>query len=310
MASRRTHSTDSDPRSPLYELSSRKRMARKIFHQELAPVEVLAATTGNYRVFMLKQREQDRQIEVPKPALAPLHWRLCALLDRLQKPNYLHSGVRTRGCATNARAHAGAVPLVTLLIKPYYAAVGAARVAGFFTGTMACSPDVAALLTRLATYDDHVPSGSCLGQLLAYCALQSMLDELQALAQARGLRFTCYADDLTWSGKGATPEFLRQAKKVLLRFGFANFKERCYGAHDQKIVTGMLIEGTRCSELPSREFEFWQSAHALAGADIEQRVAAAGRLAGMALVPGAREARFVAKLQGQRRLRLGTPTLP
>ena len=296
-------------RSPLFQLVSRKRLARNIFGCELSDIESLASTTGNYRVFKIKQREKGRQIEVPKPPLERVQRRLFGLLERIEKPDYLHSGVRGRCCMTNARAHAGAMAMVKLEIKQFYPSISSARVARFFMDTLACSPDVAAVLTRLSTYDERLPSGSCLSQLLAFFAAKPMLDELQALALGAGLRFTCYADELVWSGPGAAPDFLQQVKSVLHRYGFASLKEQCYGAGEQRLVSGVLLEGERLVELPSREFEFWSSTQALAGGDIEQRLAAANRLAGMAQAASQFEIRFVQKLQYLRRAQQGVAAL-
>jgi hypothetical protein len=57
-----------------------------------------------------------------------------------------------------------------------------------------------------------------------------MFGALPASALVAGLRLTCHADDLTFSGAGATPEFLWQAKAHAQRCGFAHVRERSYAA--------------------------------------------------------------------------------
>lgn len=116
---------------------------------------------------------------------------------------------------------------------------------------MRCSPDLAALLTRLCTFENHVPTGSCVSQLLAFYAAKPLFDELHALAAGTGVRDSCYVDDLTWSGHGATPAFLWTAKQVVHRHGFAHHKDRCFAAADRKLVTGVMLDGDRIAVLPS-----------------------------------------------------------
>ena len=294
MATRKTYALD---QCPLYKLSSRKRLAQDVFNVDLLFLEHLAANEGNFRVFKIKQGEKDRQVEVPKVVLERIHRRIFNLLERIEKPDYLHSGVRGRSYITNAKVHVGAVPLVKLDLKKFYPSVDGARVSRFFTNTMLCSPDVAALLTRLCTFENHVPTGSCVSQLLAFFAAKPMLDELHVLAANASLRDSCYVDDLTWSGNGATPAFLWAAKQVVHRHGFKYHKDRCFAARDQKLVTGVMLDGNRIAVLPSKEFELWKSIQALGGFRPQERIMAINSLIGSAVAAGQIEARFLRRLQ-------------
>jgi hypothetical protein len=177
LATRKTYALD---QCPLYKIASRKRLAQDVFNVDLPFLERLAANERNYRVFTIKQGEKERQVEVPKVVLERIHRRLFSLLERIEKPDYLHSGVRGRSYISNAKVHIGSVPLVKLDLKKFYPSVDGARVSRFFTGTMRCSPDVAGLLTRLCTFENHVPTGSCVSQLLAFYAAKPLFDELSA----------------------------------------------------------------------------------------------------------------------------------
>ena len=300
MATRKTYALD---QCPLYKATSRKRLAQDVFNVDLPFLERLAANEGNFRVFTIKRGEKERQVEVPKVVLERIHRRLFSLLERIKKPDYLHSGVRGRSYISNAKVHVGAVPLVKLDLKKFYPSVDGARVFRFFSGTLRCSPDVAALLTRLCTFENHVPTGSCVSQLLAFYAAKPMFDELHALAAGAGLRDSCYVDDLTWSGLGATPAFLWKAKQVVHRHGFAHHKDRCFAALDQKLVTGVLLDGDRIAVLPSKEFDLWRRIHALGTFEPHERVVAANSLIGTAVAAGQIEARFLRRLLRLRRLR-------
>lgn len=300
MATRKAYSLD---QCPLYKLSNRRRLANEVFNVDLAFLERLADNKSNFRVFTIKQGVKERQVEVPKVVLERIHRRLFHLLERIEKPSYLHSGVRGRSYITNAKVHIGNVPLVKLDLKKFYPSVHGARVSRFFTDTMGCSPDVAGLLTRLCTFENHVPTGSCVSQLLAFYAAKPMFDDLHDLAVGADVRDSYYVDDLTWSGQGATPSFLWEAKQVVHRHGFVHHKDRAFAAGDRKVVTGVMLEGDRVAVLPSKEFELWKNIQALAGIDPQERIAAVNSLIGSAVAAGQIEARFLQRLKRLRRLK-------
>ena len=289
--------------SPLYLLRSRKRLAAEVFNIELPLLERLASNESNYRVFHIVQGDKKRQVETPKPILERLHRRLFVLLARIEKPDYLHSGVKGRSYLTNAKAHIGQTPLAKLDIKKFYPSVSGACVFRFFRETLQCSPDVAGLLTRLCVFDNHVPTGSCASQLLAFFAAKPLFDQLHAKAQSWRLRFTVYVDDMTFSGARATPAFLWEAKQVIHSNGFGYHKDRCYEERERKVVTGVMIDGTRLAVQPSKEFEMWRQMRALGDGDPAERRAAIESMLGRVVAAGQIEARLLTRLKGLRALR-------
>lgn len=282
---------------PLYRLQSRKKLAGSVFDVDLSLLEKLADIPSNYRVFNVKQGEKSRQVEVPKPLLERLHRRLFVLFERIDKPAYLQSGVKGRSYITNAALHVGPVPLVKVDIKKFYPSVDSGRVYRFFFETLRCSPDVAGLLTKLTTFEGHVPTGSCVSQLLAFFAAKPMFDELDRRASEDGLVFSCYVNDMTFSGFRATPGFLWAVKQIIHSHGFGYHKEHCYTAEQQKVVTGVMVERDRIAVLPSKEFDLWRRTHSLGSGDIGQRVAAVNSLIGSVVAAGQIEARLLNRLK-------------
>lgn len=284
---------------PLFKMASRKKLAA-LLGFDLSVLEGLSAATNNFRTFEIKQGIKLRKVEVPKRRLERIHRKMFSLLERIEKPEYLHSGIKGRSYITNAKAHTGSVPLVKLDLKKFYPSVDGARVYRFFQQALQCSPDVSGLLTKLCTIDGHVPTGSCVSQLLAYFSAKPMFDDLHILSSQWGLRDTCYVDDLTWSGERATPAFLWDAKKVVHRHGFKYHKDRVYTADDQKLVTGVMIDGDRIAVLPSRELKLWKDINALGMNEPLERLAAVNSLIGSVVANGQIEKRFLQRL---RRLR-------
>lgn len=295
MTRRRAYSLD---QCPLYKLSSRKRLAYQVFGIEPLKLQRLAANgDSNYRVFEVDQGGKPRQVETPKPILERVHRRLFVLLDRIEKPGYLHSGVKGRSYITNARAHLGHVPVVKTDIKKFYPSVNGARVFRFFADVMRCSPDVSAILTKLTTLEDHIPTGSCVSQALAFFAVRPMFDDLHELAMQHNVCLTVYVDDMTFSGFQASPALLWRVKQSIHSHGFDYHKDRVYTADQQKLVTGVLLDGDEAKVLPSREHEMWLRFHALSGGDIEERQTAIARLIGSVMAAGQIEPRFKSRVR-------------
>ncbi|MBN8757423.1 MULTISPECIES: reverse transcriptase family protein [Variovorax] len=248
--------------SPLYKLESKRKLAKLLFW-DLSRLQALANRTDNYRSKKTMHANKERSLEVPKPALENVQRRIYQLLDRIEKPDYLHSGRKQRSYITNAQVHAGAVWLIKLDIKKFYAAVSSARVYRFFQDVMRCSPDVASLLAKLCTARGHLAIGSRVSQLLAFFSAKPMFDELHARALEYSIKDTYYVDDLTWSGTRATAGFLWEVKKIVHRHGFEYHRARLYAPNNPKLVTGVQIIGDRIAVPPYRDRELWDAIRTL-----------------------------------------------
>ncbi|WP_157281047.1 reverse transcriptase family protein [Pelomonas sp. Root1237] len=227
--------------SPLYCLESRKRLAGEILGLSLPKLEGLAARANNYRECTRVTGGKQRTVHVPMPLLLAVHRRLAVLLNRIAVPHYLQSGQTHRSHLTNARAHETARNIAKLDIRHFYPSITKDRVWHLFVDGMLCSRDVASLLARLFTHQGSAPIGSPVSQVLAFHVVRPMLDELQELASRHRLRFTCYVDDLTFSGDGADHGFLALAGDVARRHGFLPHAEACYGPGEDKLVTGVML---------------------------------------------------------------------
>ena len=282
--------------SLLYKVTTRKKLAQEVFGVELPFLEHFA-DRDNYHRFDVNKGTKPRRVEVPKAALQRMHRRVFSLLERMQKPDYLHSGVKGRSYITNAKVHVGHVPLVKLDIQKFFLSIDGGRVYRFFNEELRCSEDVSGLLRKLLTVDGHVPTGSCVSQLLAFFGAKPLFDELDELARSRDLRYSCYVDDITFSGAGASNGFLWEAKKIIHRHDLRYHKDHCYRAHVAKVVTGVLVRGAGVAVQPRRELQMWKDIHALAGHDDAERISAITKLIGSVAAAGQIEERFIRRFR-------------
>lgn len=230
----------------LYAIASPADLARRL-DSSVVKLELLARDPRAYNIWTT---EKGRKIQEPKFVLQQLHGRIHKLLSRVETPVYLHSSVRGRSYITNARAHISGASSAKLDLKKFFPSVTKHAIFQFFYRRMRCARDVAGLLSRLLTCDGRLPTGSRASSILAYYCYKEMFDELQALATRNGLTLTCYVDDVTFTGVGAS-KCLADARKIIADHGMRSHKVKRFHAGQPRIVTGVLV--TRSGiRLPNR----------------------------------------------------------
>lgn len=240
--------------SPLYCLRSRRKLA-ELLGVQLEEVEELAnasppAYTTYPKKFERNGKEKTRWIERPKPLLRTVQRRLSRLLDRIEPPEYLHSGYRKRSYLTNARQHPCNVRIAKIDVKKFFPNASGSYVHRCFKDTFHCSPDVAVMLTKLVTFEGHIPTGGNSSTMVSFWAYKPMFDEINALAASCGLRMSCCVDDMTFSGPAATAGFLEKVRRIIVRFGLRGHKRHCFEATVPKVVTGVALT-TKGYRLPN-----------------------------------------------------------
>lgn len=194
-----------------------------------------------------KNTGKKRKCECPSGKLKYIHKRLFSLLTRIEPPEYLHSGTKGRSYITNAKKHLDGARLIKMDIKRYFPSTRGWHVYQFFNDILGCSKDVSYLLTALTTYNDHLPTGSPVSQILAHYAHCRMFDQIQGIASSRGLVHTCYVDDIAMSGNKANKQTQYLVRGILKARGLSSprKKERCFDIGKTKHITGAVIRNNK-----------------------------------------------------------------
>jgi hypothetical protein len=185
----------------------------------------------NYRYAAVPRRSGlPRMIEAPKARLKEIQrWILREILDHVPPHDAVHGFSSGRSVRTHAESHVGRPAVLRLDLKDFFASVSAARVYGLFR-TLGYDRRVAIVLTGLTTNvvpadvwhglahppdptliqasfwlgrqlaTPHLPQGAPTSPALANLAAYRLDRRLNGLAARNGLRYTRYADDLTFSG--------------------------------------------------------------------------------------------------------------
>lgn len=249
------------------------------------------ATNLSYSHFTIAKRNgTPRQIWSPIPRLKFVQrWVLHNILNNLTTHGAAHGFVRGKSIVTNAAVHSNSELLIKLDVKDFFPSVSWRRVKGVFRHA-GYPEQIATLLALLCTEsprqvvqqdgvtyyvalgDRALPQGAPTSPALTNIVCLNLDRRLTGLAEKLGLRYSRYADDLTFSvpaiddaqPKSSTKatastvkkqadmqhnkmigQLLGSVHKILREEGFAlnNDKTRVIRKGSQQQVTGMVVNG-------------------------------------------------------------------
>lgn len=285
----------------LYKLGSKTRLAQ-LMGVPKSRLLALANRTDNYRVFPLPQEvcqftgrvRKARLVQEPKPELRRVHERIQTLLSRVRPPEYGHGAVKGRSYRSNAEAHINGRRVATFDVRKFYPSTSRSAVRNFFADQLYCAPDVADILARLCCYGNvgessigmGLPTGSPLSPVLSLYANKPMFDALHDYAGRHQLIFTCYVDDLTFSGNVLPRGLSRFVARIVGSYGhtLAIEKTHLFPRNGVKHVTGVVLSGNEIKVPHSRFLKARAIASAIAKhapADVQQRLSLQRKLAGL-----------------------------
>ena len=250
---------------------------------------VAAERLRNYRYAAVPRRSGlPRVIEAPKLRLKEVQrWVLREILDRLPVHDAAQGFTRGRSVVDHARRHSGQPAVLRLDLADFFASVSAGRVFGLFR-TAGYDPAVAHVLTGLTTNvvphhvwtvihaaaagapvpatfhlgrqlaQPHLPQGAPTSPALANLVAFRLDRRLSGLAAVEGLRYTRYADDLTFSG----PRLARRASaltafvgEIVREEGFAlnTDKSALRTRAARQCVCGIVVNAT--PNVPRAEYD-------------------------------------------------------
>lgn len=225
-----------------------------------------------------KRRGGWRLIESPKAELQRVQELILKeILQQVPAHSAAHGFIRGRSIVTNATPHVGQRFLLQFDLQNFYATVRYNRVVAIFR-SLGYSREVALWLARLTTtslpWDAeppdsqtelgpyrslHLPQGAPTSPALANLSAFGLDVRLCGLAKCYGLKYTRYADDLTFSGPGRAVPALRDiiplVEKIVRseRFVINRFKRRVIRNSQRQRVTGVVVnDGVNISR---REFD-------------------------------------------------------
>jgi len=164
------------------------------------------------------------------------------LLQPLLWPEHIYGGVKGKSLIMNITPHLSANVIVTLDIKSFFPTVTTFQVYNVWSALLGCSPAIAGLLTRLTTFERHLPQGASTSSALANLVLYSLDQPIRDYCREKGILYTTWIDDLAFSGEESR-RVINVAVEALRNGGFAapHRKLRIMPTHDRQFLTGLLL---------------------------------------------------------------------
>lgn len=244
----------------MYRTTSRSKLEKIL----LQPLAVITASVGAYSRFPVqpkydpfssKKPRRVRNVQKPKDDLLRIHNRMLRLLKCVQVPDYMQAALAGTSYRKNAELHVYGDYVATLDIKSFFEATNKSRIFSFFNSRLECPGDIADIYSRLVACDDSLPTGSPLSPIMSFYANSKLFDAINDLAQSSGLIFTCYIDDLTFSGESIDRKFICSVESLIRSHGhkIASRKTKLFKPGATKHVTGVVLADSKVG-VPSSRF--------------------------------------------------------
>lgn len=199
----------------------------------------------HYRNFQIKKRRGGiRRISAPRTYLKVIQWWMYDnILSRISLPSNVFGFVKGRSVYDNAEYHFGAKHVLNIDIKDFFPSIHLPEIIIFFEH-LGYKSEIALQLARITTFRNALPQGAPTIPALANLIFAPNDEVLNKLALEYGMKYSRYADDLTFSSaKWIDKTFLKEVKLRIKNFGFKlnNKKTRFCGPGDRIEVTGFVI---------------------------------------------------------------------
>lgn len=263
-----------------------------------------------YRSFKIpKKRGGKRQLEAPQGLLKYKQRQLNQLLQSYYlccKPQAVHGfvphtkkGLKPNNVVQNAAPHVGKRHLLNIDLKNFFQNISAKRVYELFLGPhFGFHPQIAQVLSLLATYQGHLPTGAPTSPVLSNWICYELDQALMDHCESRGLTYTRYADDLSFS---ADLPFERSDIETLValiekhQFTINRRKMRLTGPNRQLQVTGIVVN----ERLSIDRRQLKKIRAMLHNATTEGLTAATNRHFGITRATAVQKQHFLSRLRGQ-----------
>jgi len=199
-----------------------------------------------YKTYTINKKSGgEREISQPnKPMKGLQAWILVNILNKLSVSNSSKGFEKGSSTYFNAIPHIGSTSLLTFDLKDYFPSIKRKQVFNIFKA-VGYNNLISVVLSNICTYKNSLPQGGPCSPKLANLASWRLDVRIQGYVGKRGINYTRYADDLSFSG--ITPmkvvQIIPMVKKIIKdeNFQINPLKTRIAGLSKAKIVTGLIV---------------------------------------------------------------------
>lgn len=194
---------------------------------------------------IVKKSGGTRTISQPSKKLKGLQsWVLINILNNLKVSESCKGFEKGSSTADNAKPHINSNCILNVDLKSFFDNVTSVQIYNVFK-TIGYNQLISTILSNICTFNDSLPQGGPCSPKLANLVTWKLDKRIQGYIGKRGITYTRYADDLTFSGLNPlnVVQTLPMIKKIVEDEGFNlnSKKTRIAGASRSKVVTGLVI---------------------------------------------------------------------
>lgn len=197
-----------------------------------------------YRSFKIPKKSGGfRSISEPLPTLKKIQrWILDEILSHISVSKYAKAYVPGQGIKGNARFHRGQSKVLSIDLKDFFGSIKSTEVYIVFR-SIGYSKAVSSMLTHLCCLNNKLPQGSPTSPALSNLVMRRFDTRIGAFAYKNSIRYTRYADDMTFSGSFDPGMIIRFLEKILSKSGFAinHKKTRVRTSAQRQEVSGIVV---------------------------------------------------------------------
>lgn len=188
-----------------------------------------------------------RDIDEPLPSLKEIQtWILNNILNPASKiyvSQVAKAFIPNVGLRDNARFHRGMKRVVSLDLSNFFGSIRVEEIFGIFSKMGYCK-SVSMMLARLCMYKGVLPQGAPTSPMLSNMMFYDLDKKIFSYCQKRKIRYTRYADDMTFSGNDINPQRLISYVKMIVNTRHLSINEektKVMGAGCSQRVTGIVV---------------------------------------------------------------------
>lgn len=219
-------------------------------HADLGISEKALYTVSNsihkhYRKHILSEKNgKKRVLYIPSETLKHIQRKITdVLLAQMEVSPYATAYRPCCGPSVNASVHVGQPYLLKLDIRHFFDSISFSAVKKYAFPAEKYSENIRTLLTLLCTYNDVLPQGAPSSPAISNLVMKKFDDIIGPLCDRKGIRYSRYCDDMTFSGSFDPEEIIAFVKNELkeMHLLLNDRKTHFLRPGQKKTVTGYVI---------------------------------------------------------------------
>jgi len=210
-----------------------------------------------YRSFFIKKSNGHlRKLVEPLPSLKEIQtWILENILYKVKVSRYAKAYVKERNLIDNVKFHKGQPAVLKLDITNFFGSINLRQIEKIFR-ELGYSHVISNLLAKLCCYDDTLPQGAPTSPYLSNLYLRSFDEKIYEYCDNNEIKYTRYADDLTFSGKQINLNIIEVVNQELCKINLVlnKDKEKLMLRNEQQLVTGIVVNDKL--QIPKKDRNF------------------------------------------------------